>query len=70
MILVLKECYRRKNGKVVFYRDFKLVNIFLDFDNNVKLGDFGLVRVFYYEISFVKIFVGIFYYMFFVSFIK
>lgn len=46
LVEVFKECYRRKNGVYVLYRDFKLVNVFLDGNNDVKLGDFGLVRVF------------------------
>ena len=64
IILALKECHgRTKNGKVVLHRDLKPANIFLDCQNNVKLGDFGLARVLSHETSFAKTFVGTPYYM-------
>ncbi len=64
IILALKECHsRNKNGKVVLHRDLKPANIFLDAQNNVKLGDFGLARVLNHETSFAKTFVGTPYYM-------
>ena len=64
IILALKECHgRTKNGKVVLHRDLKPANIFLDSQNNVKLGDFGLARVLSHETSFAKTFVGTPYYM-------
>ncbi len=64
IILALKECHsRNKNGKVVLHRDLKPANIFLDSQNNVKLGDFGLARVLNHETSFAKTFVGTPYYM-------
>ena len=63
MTSALKECHRRKNGKAVLHRDLKPANIFLDSDNNVKLGDFGLARVLHHETSFAKTFVGTPYYM-------
>lgn len=70
MTSALKECHRRKNGKAVLHRDLKPANIFLDSDNNVKLGDFGLARVLHHETSFAKTFVGTPYYMSPVSSIK
>ncbi|XP_021368824.1 serine/threonine-protein kinase Nek2-like isoform X2 [Mizuhopecten yessoensis] len=59
----LQECHRRKNGKAVLHRDLKPANIFLDSDENVKLGDFGLARVLHHETSFAKTYVGTPYYM-------
>lgn len=44
IILALNECHNRKAGKVL-HRDIKPANIFLDAQNNIKLGDFGLSRV-------------------------
>ena len=63
-VLALKECHgRHKNGKAILHRDLKPANIFLDADNNVKLGDFGLARVLNHETSFARTFVGTPYYM-------
>ncbi|XP_064600330.1 serine/threonine-protein kinase Nek2-like isoform X2 [Liolophura sinensis] len=59
----LHECHRRKDGRAVLHRDLKPANIFLDSNNNVKLGDFGLARVLHHETSFAKTFVGTPYYM-------
>lgn len=61
--LALQECHRRKNGKAVLHRDLKPANIFLDADENVKLGDFGLARVLHHETSFARTYVGTPYYM-------
>lgn len=61
--MALQECHRRKNGKAVLHRDLKPANIFLDTDENVKLGDFGLARVLHHETSFAKTYVGTPYYM-------
>ncbi|XP_060079274.1 serine/threonine-protein kinase Nek2-like [Ylistrum balloti] len=61
--MALQECHRRKNGKAVLHRDLKPANIFLDSDENVKLGDFGLARVLHHETSFAKTYVGTPYYM-------
>ncbi|XP_050406944.1 serine/threonine-protein kinase Nek2 isoform X1 [Patella vulgata] len=63
LTLALKECHRRKNGKAVLHRDLKPANVFLDSDQNVKLGDFGLARVLHHETSFAKTYVGTPYYM-------
>ena len=64
MVLALKECHsRQKNGKAVLHRDLKPANVFLDHNNCVKLGDFGLARVLNHETSFAKTFVGTPYYM-------
>ncbi|KAK7103381.1 serine/threonine-protein kinase Nek2-like isoform X2 [Littorina saxatilis] len=61
--LALKECHRRKNGKSILHRDLKPANIFLDRQQNVKLGDFGLARVLHHETSFAQTYVGTPYYM-------
>jgi NIMA (never in mitosis gene a)-related kinase len=64
MVRALKECHdRNKLGKAVLHRDLKPANVFLDANNNVKLGDFGLARVLSHETSFAKTFVGTPYYM-------
>lgn len=44
MVLALKECHERKEGKIL-HRDIKPGNFFFDIGNNVKLGDFGLSRI-------------------------
>lgn len=63
MTSALEECHRRKDGKAVLHRDLKPANVFLDSDNNVKLGDFGLARVLHHETSFARTYVGTPYYM-------
>ena len=46
ILLALREChYRGLPGMKVLHRDIKPGNIFLDANDNVKLGDFGLSRI-------------------------
>ena len=46
ILLALREChYRGLPGMKVLHRDLKPCNIFLDSNDNVKLGDFGLSRI-------------------------
>lgn len=65
LTLALKECHRRSGGRgaTVLHRDLKPANIFLDVQQNVKLGDFGLARILNHDTSFAKTFVGTPYYM-------
>lgn len=42
----------------VLHRDIKPANVFLDSDNNVKLGDFGLAKIMNEKDNFTKTFVG------------
>ena len=63
LVEALKECHRRKDGAHVLHRDLKPANVFLDSNDNVKLGDFGLARVLQHDTSFAKTFVGTPYYM-------
>lgn len=42
--MALYECHRRKNKQIILHRDLKPANIFLDENNNAKLGDFGFAR--------------------------
>lgn len=61
VVLALYECHRRKER--VLHRDVKPANIFLDSQNNVKLGDFGLARILGPESMFAYTNVGTPYYM-------
>lgn len=47
ILLALRECHYRfpLPGKKVLHRDLKPSNIFLDLNDSVKLGDFGLARI-------------------------
>lgn len=62
IILAIHACHNRIEGKVL-HRDIKPSNIFLDNENNIKLGDFGLSRVLSNESNFAYSHVGTPYYM-------
>lgn len=62
IVLALHECHTRKEGKIL-HRDMKPSNVFLDSENNVKLGDFGLSRILSNESTFAYSHVGTPYYM-------
>ena len=58
----MKECHYREKGKIL-HRDIKPANIFLDANNNIKLGDFGLSRIMNQQSLFAYTNVGTPYYM-------
>ena len=58
----LYACHTHKEGKIL-HRDIKPSNIFIDQENNIKLGDFGLSRILNQDISFAVSRVGTPYYM-------
>jgi len=62
ILLALNECHNRKSGKIL-HRDLKPANIFLDAENNVKLGDFGLSKMMNDQSVFAYTHVGTPYYM-------
>ena len=62
VVSALYACHTHKEGKIL-HRDIKPSNIFIDQENNVKLGDFGLSRVLNKDISFAVSRVGTPYYM-------
>ena len=63
LVSALHECHKCENGQHILHRDLKPANIFLDVNNNVKLGDFGLARVLSHDWSMARTFVGTPYYM-------
>lgn len=62
LVLALFECHNHKDGKIL-HRDIKPSNVFLDGENNIKLGDFGLSRMLSNESYFAYSHVGTPYYM-------
>ena len=51
VLQALKFCHNYKEGKSkILHRDIKPSNVFLDGQNNAKLGDFGLSRILSEEI--------------------
>ena len=62
VLLALNYIHTFKNGKIL-HRDIKPSNIFLDKDNNVKLGDFGLSKILNNQSIFAYSNVGTPYYM-------
>ena len=62
VLLAIHIIHNHKKGKIL-HRDIKPSNIFLDKDNNVKLGDFGLSRELSNESNFAYSHVGTPYYM-------
>ena len=62
VLLAVNAIHNHKEGKIL-HRDIKPSNIFLDKDNNIKLGDFGLSRELSVESKFAYSHVGTPYYM-------
>ena len=62
VLLAVNIIHTHKEGKIL-HRDIKPSNIFLDKDNNIKLGDFGLSRELSLETKFAYSHVGTPYYM-------
>ena len=58
----LYACHTYKGG-IILHRDIKPSNIFIDQDNTIKLGDFGLSRILNQDVSFAVSRVGTPYYM-------
>ena len=62
LVLALFECHNHKDGQIL-HSDIKPSNVFLDGENNIKLGDFGLSRMLSNESYFAYSHVGTPYYM-------
>ena len=62
VVSALYVCHTNKSG-VILHRDIKPSNVFLDNENNVKLGDFGLSLQLNKELNFAYSNVGTPYYM-------
>lgn len=62
LVLALYECHRRPMGKIL-HRDIKPGNVFLDSEQNIKLGDFGLAKVMGENSVYANTHVGTPYYM-------
>lgn len=63
LCLALNECHNRSLTGRILHRDVKPANVFLDDQNNIKLGDFGLARILSENSVFCKTHVGTPYYM-------
>ena len=63
IISALFSCHRRKEGQKILHRDLKPTNVFIDAQNNIKIGDFGLARLMGEDSVFDSTNVGTPYYM-------
>ena len=66
IVLALAECHHHEEGggvKPILHRDIKPGNLFLDRDQNIKIGDFGLAKELSSKSKFAYTNVGTPYYM-------